>query len=115
MIALQRLFKARSDQSKARYDYIRDVTTLRVRAGALSLQNIEEIDGWMASGRPAGVAQRRGIDTPATRVQAVHRGGPNQELRAAVSPNLQTSPDQMKLKFAVELDSRWSGPRQRRT
>ncbi len=47
-IALQRLFKARSDQSKARYDYIRNLTTLRVRAGALTSQDIEEIDGWMA-------------------------------------------------------------------
>ena len=47
MIALQRLYKARSDQSKARYDYIRDLTNLRVRAGALTNQDIEEIDGWM--------------------------------------------------------------------
>ena len=47
LVAQQRLFKARSDQSKARYDYIRDLTALRVRAGALSAKDIEEIDGWM--------------------------------------------------------------------
>jgi outer membrane protein len=42
------LLKSRSDQSKARYDYIRGLTTLRVHAGTLSIKDIEEIDGWMA-------------------------------------------------------------------
>lgn len=52
LIAQRRLFKSRSDLSKARYDYIRDLTTLRSRAGTLSMRDIEEIDGWMAaSGR----------------------------------------------------------------
>jgi outer membrane protein len=41
------LLKSRSDQSKARYDYIRGLTTLRVHAGTLSIKDIEEIDGWM--------------------------------------------------------------------
>ncbi len=41
------VLKARSDQSKARYDYIRDLTNLRARAGTLSAQDIGEIDGWM--------------------------------------------------------------------
>lgn len=45
------LLKSRSEQSRARYDYIRGLTTLRVHAGTLSQQDIEEIDGWMA--RPA--------------------------------------------------------------
>lgn len=52
LIAQRRLFKSRSDRSKARYGYIRDLTTLRARAGTLSMSDIEEIDGWMAaSGR----------------------------------------------------------------
>jgi outer membrane protein len=65
LTAQRRLFKARSDQSKARYDYIRDLTNLRVRAGALSAQDIEEINGWMegqkqAQDRPAPLASRMG-------------------------------------------------------
>jgi outer membrane protein len=47
LIAQQRLLKARSDQSRARYDYIRDLTNLRARAGTLSTKDIEEVDGWM--------------------------------------------------------------------
>ncbi len=41
------LLKSRSEQSRARYDYIRGLTTLRVHAGALSQRDIEEMDGWM--------------------------------------------------------------------
>lgn len=53
----QRLLrKSRSDQSKARYDYIRGLTILRVHAGTLSMRDIEEINGWMA--REAQQAQR---------------------------------------------------------
>jgi outer membrane protein len=48
------LLKSRSDQSKARYDYIRGLTTLRVHAGTLSLRDIEEIDSWMARTEQAG-------------------------------------------------------------
>lgn len=48
------LLKSRSEQSKARYDYIRGLTTLRMHAGTLSLRDIEEIDGWMARRVPAG-------------------------------------------------------------
>ena len=51
LIAQRRLFRSRSDQFKARYDYIRDFTTLRVRAGRLTDQDIEEVDRWMARGR----------------------------------------------------------------
>jgi hypothetical protein len=52
------LLKSRSEQSKARYDYIRGLTTLRVHAGTLSQQHIEEIDGWMA--RPGQVREQGG-------------------------------------------------------
>jgi outer membrane protein len=41
------LLKSRSEQSRARYDYIRGLTTLRVHAGTLSQQDIVEMDGWM--------------------------------------------------------------------
>ena len=51
LIAQRRLFKSRSDQFKARYDYIRDITALRVRAGRLTDEDIEEMDRWMARGR----------------------------------------------------------------
>ncbi len=48
LVAQQRLLKARSDQSKARYDYIRELTNLRMRAGALTMQDIAEMDGCSA-------------------------------------------------------------------
>ena len=51
LIAQRRLYRSRSEQSKARYDFIRDMTNLRIQAGALTPQDIEEIDGWMARRR----------------------------------------------------------------
>ena len=51
LIARQRLIKSRSDYSKARYDYIRALTVLRVQSGALNRANIEEIDSWLARSR----------------------------------------------------------------
>jgi outer membrane protein len=51
LIARQRLVKARSGHSKARYDYVRDLTVLRVQGGALNRANIEEIDSWLARTR----------------------------------------------------------------
>ncbi|MGR8920136.1 MAG: TolC family protein [Gammaproteobacteria bacterium] len=56
--ARRRLFKARSDQLRARYDYIRDMTALRIRAGALSDGDLAEIDSWLAqtSGGAPGAA-----------------------------------------------------------
>ena len=51
LIARQRLVKARSEHSRARYDYIRDLTVLRVQSGALNRANIEEIDSWLARTR----------------------------------------------------------------
>jgi len=52
LIARRRLIKSRSDHAKARYDYIRDFTVLRVQSGALNRMNIEEIDSWLARSRP---------------------------------------------------------------
>lgn len=51
LIARRRLIKSRSDHAKARYDYIRDLTVLRVQSGALNRMNIEEIDSWLARSR----------------------------------------------------------------
>jgi outer membrane protein len=53
LIAQRRHFKSRSDRQKARYDYIRSFTLLRVRAGRLTDQDVAEIDGWMADRAPA--------------------------------------------------------------
>lgn len=46
--ARRRLLKARVEQAKARYDYIRGLVGLQVRAGSLSSPFMEEINGWMA-------------------------------------------------------------------
>ncbi|MGH8510293.1 MAG: TolC family protein, partial [Gammaproteobacteria bacterium] len=45
--ARRRLLKARVEQAKARYDYIRGLAALQVRAGGLSMPVMEEINGWM--------------------------------------------------------------------
>lgn len=42
----KRLFQLRSEHSKARYDFIISLVVLRIRAGALSDRDIEEINGW---------------------------------------------------------------------
>lgn len=46
--ARRRLLKARVEQAKARYDYIRGLVGLQVRVGSLSTPFMEEINGWMA-------------------------------------------------------------------
>lgn len=51
LIAQRRLTKARSDESKARYDYVRDLTVLKAHIGEPMRPHIEEIDGWMATDR----------------------------------------------------------------
>ena len=51
LIAQRRLYRSRSDQSKARYDYIRDLTMLRIRGGRLTEADLEELDSWMAGGK----------------------------------------------------------------
>lgn len=45
----RRLFKARLDLAKARYDFIRDLMGLRMRSGGLRLADIEEFNQWLAS------------------------------------------------------------------
>ena len=41
------LFEARNDLAAARYDYIRDALRLRRAAGALALDDLEAINGWL--------------------------------------------------------------------
>lgn len=55
------LLKARFEQAKARYDYIRSLVALRLWTGALKQQDIEEINGWLAnaaSSKPSASATR---------------------------------------------------------
>jgi outer membrane protein len=52
LVARRRLTKARSDESKARYDYIRDLSTLQAQTGALGRSHVVEIDGWLAVNAP---------------------------------------------------------------
>jgi outer membrane protein len=47
--ARRRLLEARADQSKARYDYVRDVAAMRIRNGALSEADVERWSGWFGS------------------------------------------------------------------
>jgi outer membrane protein len=46
--ARRRLFKARLDLAKARYDFLRDLMGLRMRSGALRVTDIEEFNQWLA-------------------------------------------------------------------
>ena len=46
LVAQRRLTKARSEESKARYDYLRDLTILKGYAGQSTRQHVEEIDAW---------------------------------------------------------------------
>lgn len=48
LVARRRLTKARSDESKARYDYIRALSTLQAQTGSLGRSHIVEIDSWLA-------------------------------------------------------------------
>lgn len=47
--ARRRLLKARADQAKARYDYIRDVVALQIRSGEVGPADIARWDGWFAA------------------------------------------------------------------
>lgn len=47
LIAQRQLFKSRTEQYKARYDYIRALIELRVRAGSLTEDDIRDVDAWM--------------------------------------------------------------------
>ena len=44
--ARRRLLRARSDQSRARYDYLRDLIALRIRAGVLTEADVAEFNRW---------------------------------------------------------------------
>lgn len=45
--ARRRLLRSRVDQAKARYDYLRDLVTLRLRAGRLGVADMEEFNQWL--------------------------------------------------------------------
>jgi outer membrane protein len=44
----RRLLRARVDQAKARYDFLRDLIILRMRAGKLQRADVEEFNQWLA-------------------------------------------------------------------
>jgi outer membrane protein len=46
--ARRRLFKARLDLAKVRYDFLRDLMGLRMRSGGLRVTDIEEFNQWLA-------------------------------------------------------------------
>ncbi len=46
--ARRRLLRSRVDQAKARYDYLRDLIGLRMRAGVLSESDVIEFNRWLA-------------------------------------------------------------------
>lgn len=46
--ARRRLLRSRVDQAKARYDYLRDLIGLRMRAGALTESDVIEFNRWLA-------------------------------------------------------------------
>lgn len=48
LVAQRRLTKARSEESKAKYDYVRALTILKGYAGQSMRDHIEQIDAWMA-------------------------------------------------------------------
>ncbi|HET9976210.1 MAG TPA: TolC family protein, partial [Burkholderiaceae bacterium] len=47
--ARRRLLKARADQSKARYDFIRDVVALKIRSGDVNDSDVAQWDRWFGS------------------------------------------------------------------
>lgn len=47
--ARRRLLRSRVDQAKARYDYLRDLIGLRLRAGGLSESDIGEFNSWFGT------------------------------------------------------------------
>lgn len=52
--AQRRLLRARTDQSKARHDFISSLTGLRFQAGTLTDTDMEELNSWLASGAGQG-------------------------------------------------------------
>ena len=49
--AQRRVFRARADEAKARYDYLRALTLLHLHAGTLTPLHLEQLDGWLATRR----------------------------------------------------------------
>ena len=47
--ARRRLLRARSDQSRARYSYLRDLIALRIRAGVLTEADVAEFNRWFGA------------------------------------------------------------------
>ncbi len=47
--ARRRLLRARSDQSRARYNYLRDLIALRIRGGVLSETDVAEFNRWFGA------------------------------------------------------------------
>jgi outer membrane protein len=47
--ARRRLLRARTDQSRARYNYLRDLIELRIRAGVLTEADVAEFNRWFGS------------------------------------------------------------------
>ena len=45
--ARRRLLRSRVDQSKARYDYLRDLIGLKMRAGMLAEADVAEFNRWL--------------------------------------------------------------------
>lgn len=65
--AERRLFKARSDQSKACNDFINSLVTLRLQVGSLSETDIEELNVWLgASPTPARTTKAANTVVPRT-------------------------------------------------
>jgi outer membrane protein len=48
--AQRRLFKARAEQSKARYDYVRSLVDLRIWAGVLGQAEMQKLNTWFFAG-----------------------------------------------------------------
>jgi len=59
--ARRRLLRSRVDQAKARYDYLRDLIGLRMRAGSLAESDVIEFNRWL-SPRAEAVSQSDLID-----------------------------------------------------
>lgn len=49
LVAQRRLLRARFDQSRARYEYIRALATLKGWSGTLTAEDVQRIDSWMQS------------------------------------------------------------------
>jgi outer membrane protein len=47
--ARRRLLRARTDQSRARYNYLRDLIALRIRAGVLTEADVAEFNRWFGA------------------------------------------------------------------